>query len=79
MSHLQDFNAFKLLAHDRTEPDFAIFMAAVGEAANHDGHLSIRTPFQMAPHQVGSDIASRSVVNAEIGRTGRQLKVRTEP
>ena len=68
---LEDFDAFKLLAHDRTEPNFAIFMAAVGKAANHDGYLSTRTPFQMPPHQLGSDVASRSVVNAEIGRTGR--------
>ena len=75
---LEDFDAFKLLAHDRTEPDFAIFMAAVGKAANHDGHLGTRTSFQMAPHQVGSDVASRSVVNAEIGRTGGQLKVRNK-
>ena len=74
----KDFDAFKLLAHDRTEPDFAIFMATVGKAANHDGHLGTRTPFQMPSHQVGSDIASRSVVNAEIGRTGGQLKVRNK-
>ena len=32
----------------------------------------------MASHQVGSDIASRSVVNAEIGRTGGQIKVRNK-
>jgi hypothetical protein len=32
----------------------------------------------MASHQVGSDIASRSVFNAEISRTGGQLKVRNK-
>ena len=73
---LQDFDAFKLLAHNRTETDFAIFMAAVGKAANHDGHLGTRTPFQMASHQVGSDVARRAVVNPEIGRTSGGLNVR---
>src|SRR5215475_1922976 len=29
----------------------------------------------MASHQVSGDVASRSVVNAEIGRTGRRLEV----
>src|SRR5271165_3148472 len=29
----------------------------------------------MASHHVGGDIASRSIVNAEIGRTGRRLEV----
>src|SRR5262245_30570177 len=29
----------------------------------------------MASHQVGGDIASRPIVNPEIGRTGRRLKV----
>src|SRR6516162_4212971 len=29
----------------------------------------------MASHQVGGDVASRSIVNAEIGRTGRRLEV----
>jgi hypothetical protein len=36
-NNLQDFDAFKVLAHNRTKPDFAIFMAAVGKATNHDG------------------------------------------
>jgi hypothetical protein len=75
---LQESDAFELLAHDRTEPDFAIFMAALGKAPNHDGHLGTRTPFQMASHQVGGDIASHPVVNAEIGRTGGQLEVRNK-
>ena len=61
-----------------TEPDFAIFMAAVRKAANHDGHLGARTLFQMASHQVGSDIAGRSVVNPEISRTARRLNVRNK-
>src|SRR5215469_3139695 len=29
----------------------------------------------MASHQVGGDIASRSIINAEIGRTGSGLEV----
>ena len=74
----QDFDAFKLLAHNRTKPDFAIFMAAVGEASNDDGHLGSGTPVQVASHQVGSDVAGRSIINAQISRTSGGFNVRNQ-
>src|SRR5215472_16703486 len=53
-------------------------MAAVGKAANHDGDLRTRASFQMPSHQVSGDVASRSIVNAEIGRTRGRLEVGNE-
>jgi hypothetical protein len=41
-----------------TTPSSSIgFHRGVGKAANHDDHLSTRTPFEMASHQVGEGLA----------------------